>query len=90
MRSMKWHIFNNENEPLCWDDNAIEFSTKESAERFLHSYVDTMYDNFDQYCRDYGIQIKECILFYDGGGYIDCSDKIVAYDDDGEEYLITV
>ena len=86
IRPMKWHIFNEYDEPLCWDDQALEFDTKESAERFLHSHVDSFYDNFDEYCQTFGVNIKEGILYYDGG-YIDCTHKIIKYneeDNDGE------
>ena len=84
MRSMKWHIYNSENNPLCWDDKAIEFDTKESAERFLHSYVDFQYDSYEEYCQTFGVVIKEGILFYDYG-YINCTNKIVKYNEEIED-----
>ena len=86
IRPMKWHIFNEYDEPLCWEDQAMEFDTKESAERLLHSHVDYFYDNFEEYCQTFGVTIKEGILYYDGG-YLDCTHKIVKYNeetDDGE------
>ena len=87
IQSLKWHIFNESNEPLCWDDKALEFNTKESAERFLHSHVDTMYDSYEEYCETFGVTIKECILYY-AGGYLNATNKIVVYkEDDWEGYL---
>ena len=84
IQSLKWHIFNEHNEPLCWDDKALEFDTKESAERFLHSHVDTMYDSYEEYCETFGITFKECILYYDGG-YFNATNKIVVYEEDDWE-----
>ena len=87
IQSLKWHIFNESNEPLCWGDKALEFNTKESAERFLHSHVDTMYDSYEEYCETFGIIIKECILYYDSG-YLNTTNKIVVYgEDDWEGHL---
>lgn len=84
IRTMKWHIFNEHNEPLCWDDKALEFDTKEFAERFLHSHVDTMYDSYEEYCETFGITFKECILYYDDG-YFNATNKIVVYEEDDWE-----
>lgn len=81
---MKWHIFNEWNEPLCWEDKTMEFDTKESAERLLHSLVDCFCDSFNEYCRTFGVTIKECIFYYDGG-YINCTNKIVKYNEEDDE-----
>jgi len=90
IQSLKWHIFNESNGPLCWDGKTLEFDTKESAERFLHSYVDTMYDSYEEYCKAFGVAIKECILYYDGG-YLNATNKIVIYgEDDWEGHLENV
>ena len=83
-RSMKWHIFNEYNEPLCWDGKALEFDTKASAERFLHSHIDTMYDSYEEYCKTFGVAIKECIFYYDGG-YLNATNKVVVYEEDDWE-----
>lgn len=80
-RPMKWYIFNENKQPLCWKEKAVEFSSKEAAERFLRSHTDAMDISYEEYCDIVGISIKECIFYYDGG-YIDCSDKIVFYEDD--------
>ena len=84
IRPMKWHIFNKYDEPLCWDDKAMEFDTKESAERLLHSHVDYFYDNFEGYCQNVGLIIKEGILYYDSG-YLNCTHKIVKYNEETDE-----
>ena len=28
VRPMKWHIYNGNHEPLCWDATALEFDTR--------------------------------------------------------------
>ena len=86
IKSMKWYIFNDEHEPLCWDGQALEFDTKESAERFLHSHTDIMYDGYEGYCEAFGVVIKECIFYYDGG-YVNATNKIIVYNQDGANYL---
>lgn len=78
-RTMKWHIYNMDHEPLCWDDHALEFNTREDAEKFLDSIPRP---NFD----DEMPIIVEDILYYDGG-YIDASGWIVEFTDD-DAYLI--
>lgn len=87
VRPMKWHIYNQNHEPLCWDATAIEFDTQEAADRFLKScfvdgeYPDEFYD---------GATIVEDILYYDGG-YLDATNLIVAYDEENcESYLKNV
>ena len=85
-RSMKWHIFNNANEPLCWDGQALEFDEYSQALRFLTSYLNAMEISFEDYCKT-GAEFKKCILYYDGG-HLDCSHKVVVLDkDNGERYL---
>lgn len=86
IKSMKWYIFNDEHEPLCWDGQALEFDTKEAAERFLHSHTDIMYDGYEGYCEAFGVVIEECIFYYDGG-CVNATNKIVIYDQDGENHL---
>lgn len=36
---MKWHIYNCEHYPLCWDNQALEFDTVESAREFFASAI---------------------------------------------------
>lgn len=82
--SMKWHIYDaTRQHPLCWDDKALFFSTKEFAEKFLESckanaaQPNSFYD---------GAVILENILFYDGG-HMNGDYCSVASDDDGDELL---
>jgi ribA/ribD-fused uncharacterized protein len=79
-RPMKWHIFDSGREPLCWDEFAIEFDTKETAERFIYSYIDGMGFDREQYFHDYGVSIEECIFYYDGG-HVNLTNKIVGFNE---------
>ena len=86
-RPMKWHIFNDENEPLCWDDQALEFDEYDQVLRFLNSYLDAMGTSLEDYCKAFGVEFKKCIFYYDGG-HLDCSHKIVVFgEDDWEGHL---
>lgn len=78
-RTMKWHIYNMDHEPLCWDDHALEFNTRKDAEKFLSSIPRP---NFD----DEMPIIVEDILYYDGD-YIDASGWVVEFTDD-DAYLV--
>ena len=83
MREMKWHIYNEKfpAQPLTWEGAALEFDTKEDAERFIASLPITE-DNDDTYA-------TKGILFYDGG-YLNATGKIIEYGTDGEEILMEV
>ena len=83
MREMKWHIYNEKfpAQPLTWDGAALEFDTKEDAERFIVS-LPIIEDNDGAYT-------TEGILFYDGG-YLNATGKIIEYGIDGEEILVEV
>ena len=86
IRPMKWHIFNEYDEPLCYEDQVMGFDTKESAERLLRSHIDCFYESFEEYCQIFGVVIRKSDLYYDGR-YLDCTHKIVKYNkvtDDGE------
>lgn len=67
MEEMKWYIFNEEDDPLCWVDGnkapALQFDTQTDAELFLIS-VQKIYET---YYND--AHIKECIFFYDDGKF---------------------
>ena len=73
MKDMKWYIFNPNEEPLCWDEKALEFDTKEDAEVFLKSADIPMEE----------VSIENCIFYYDGG-YLNASNLIIN-DDNLEE-----
>lgn len=70
-RDMKFHIYNMEHRPMCWDDKALEFDFAEDAHDFLREVDEEM--------------VKEAVvvkgtLFYDGG-YINATDLRIV---DGE------
>ena len=87
LRIMKWHIFNSNGDPLCWDQKAVEFDLEDQARRFLNSHCDGMDVLLDDYMKAFGVSIKRGVFYYDGG-HLDCSNKIVVYDDDFEGRLI--
>ena len=76
-RNKKWHIWNNSNKeyPLCWDDRALEFDTKDQALEFLHSAIETCSFDDDFWKHNF---IDEDILYYDGG-YINASNMVAWY-----------
>ena len=63
MRPLKQHIFNEGNEPLCFEGKAIEFDTFEEAESFVLLFE----EDIKEIEGEYGPIIKEGILYYDGG-----------------------
>ena len=79
-RDMKWHIYNMEHEPLCWEDKALEFDFAEDAHDFLRDVDELMILE--------GAIVVQDILFYDGG-YINATDLRIQFDDEtGEEILV--
>ena len=79
-REMKFHIYNMEHEPLCWDDKALEFDFAEDAHDFLR--------DVDELILLEGAIVVQDILYYDGG-YINATDLRIQFDDEtGEEILV--
>ena len=79
-RDMKWHIYNMEHEPLCWEDKALEFDFAEDAHDFLRDVDELM-------ILEDAIVVQD-ILFYDGG-YINATDLRIQFNDEtGEEILV--
>ena len=76
---MKWHIFNKEKEPLCWEDSELFFDTEKDAKDFLQSANIALED----------VEIKECIFFYDGG-HLNATNLRVMWPEDpwGEPNLV--
>ena len=72
IRDMKWHIYNTEHEPLCWNDNALEFDSREDAYDFLR--------DVDEDLLLEGFTIVQDILYYDGG-YINATDLRIVNDE---------
>ena len=76
VRDKKFHVYNDEHEPLCWDGQVLEFDTFESAVLFLRSV-----NNLDEDVLA-TVVIAEDILYYDGNGYINATNLRVS--EDGE------
>ena len=76
-RDMKWHIYNMEHEPLCWENKALEFDTLESANKFLKDVEKVISE--DGGILDNAI-IVEDILYYDSG-YINATGMSVVDDE---------
>ena len=90
VRPMKWHVFNYKNDPLCWDDQALEFDERDQAVRFLNTYCEQMGTDYEEYCKAFGVEIRQCIFYYDGG-HLNCSNKVPFYgEDDWEGQLVDV
>jgi hypothetical protein len=77
-RDMKWHIYNTEHEPLCWDNKALEFDSPEDAHDFLRDVDDALLD---------GVAVVQDILFYDGG-YINATDLRIQEDEETAELML--
>ena len=65
MRTMNWYIFNKDNEPLTFDDKAIEFKNMESAQAFYETIKRLVPEPEPDYFSSG--EVKSAILFYDGG-----------------------
>lgn len=74
MREIKWHVFSEGGEPLCFNDKAIEFDTKEEAELFIAPIIDELT------IAGCPPNIKEGILYYDGGYCHYPEEVIIGYD----------
>jgi hypothetical protein len=71
VRDMKFHIYNTEHEPLCWNDNALEFDSAEDACDFLRDVDEDLIED---------CVVVQDILYYDGG-YINATNLRIV---DGE------
>lgn len=70
-RAMKFHIYNMEHEPLCWEDKALEFDFAEDAHDFLRDVDEDLLE---------GCVVIQDILFYDSG-YINATDLRIVNDE---------
>ena len=70
-REMKFHIYNMEHEPLCWENKALEFDFAEDAHDFLRDVDEGLLE---------GCVVVQDILFYDGG-YINATDLRIVNDE---------
>lgn len=68
MREPKWHLYNKDDEPLCWENDEweseklIDFDTFEEASKFSE-YVNHYYPEVGRQT----FQIKKTIHYYDSG-----------------------
>lgn len=62
MEDMRWYIFSDNNEPLCWGDDCCVFDTEEDAVRFKKALL-----KLPQGKELGNMNIKNCIFFYDFG-----------------------
>jgi hypothetical protein len=83
-RPMKWHIYGPDHYPLCWDDTALEFDTKEDAKEFLASAISNS-EHTEEFYQE--AIIEEDILYYDGG-YIDATNLRVKWNEDEWEAIL--
>ena len=70
-RNMKFHIYNMEHEPLCWEGKALEFDFAEDAHDFLRDVDEDLLES---------CVVVQDILFYDGG-YINATDLRIVNDE---------
>ena len=77
-RAMKWHIYNMEHEPLCWDNQALEFDFAEDADDFLRDVNKDLIED---------CVVVQDILFYDGG-YINATDLRIQEDEETAELML--
>jgi hypothetical protein len=70
-RDKKFHIYNMEHEPLCWENQALEFDFAEDAHDFLRDVDEDLIE---------GCVVVQDILFYDGG-YINATDLRIVNDE---------
>ena len=71
VRDMKFHIYNMEHEPLCWENKALEFDYAEDAHDFLREVDEDLLE---------GCVVVQDILYYDGG-YINATDLRIVNDE---------
>ena len=71
VRDMKWHVYNMEHEPLCWENQALEFDFAEDAYDFLRDVDEDLIEN---------CVVTQDILYYDGG-YINATDLRIVNDE---------
>ena len=71
VRDMKWHVYNMEHEPLCWENQALEFDDELDAHDFLRDVDEDLLE---------GCVVVQDILYYDGG-YINATDLRIVNDE---------
>lgn len=71
VRDMKFHIYNMEHEPLCWNGQALEFDSADDAHDFLRDVDEDLLED---------CVVVQDILYYDGG-YINATDLRIVNDE---------
>lgn len=80
--NLKYHIYNEDGEPLCWDNQAIDFDDYDSAHDFLLAAEMLTGNVYEPY------EIKEDILYYDGG-HINLTNYIPKWSEpEGDELIL--
>jgi hypothetical protein len=80
-RDMKWHIYDANNQPLCWEDQALEFDFDSDACEFLNSAISNSEHDIEFYSE---AEIRQDTLYYDGG-YLNATHLRVAWDEETNE-----
>lgn len=83
-RNMKWHIYDADNQPLCWEGQALEFDFDSDASEFLNSVISNSENDLEFYS---DAEIRQDILYYDGG-YLNATNFRVAWDDEADETIL--
>ena len=86
IREMKWHVINDEECPLYWDEALVEFDTKEDAEAFMRAW--SVYEFDTDVIGNY--EIKECIYYTDNSQHINLSGKVPVWNEELCEYELGV
>ena len=71
VRDMKFHIYNMEHEPLCWNGQTLEFDSADDAHDFLRDVDEDLLED---------CVVVQDILYYDGG-YINATDLRIVNDE---------
>ena len=83
-RNMKWHIYDADHQPLCWDGQALEFDFDSDASEFLNSAIVNSEHDIEFYSE---AEIKQDILYYDGG-YLNATHLRVVWDEETDETVL--
>ena len=80
---MKFHIYDCEHYPLCWDNQALEFDTFESASEFFESAIamGLLIDSIGE-----AIIVEDVLDWYDG--YINATNMRIVFDPEECDYQL--
>ena len=83
-RNMKWHIYDIDNHPLCWEGQALEFDFDSDASEFLNSAISNSEHDIEFYSE---AEVRQDILYYDGG-YLNATNFRVAWDEEADKTIL--